>query len=379
MEFVSFPSLKETGKGVFEYVRQDFSCKGKIYLYPITDTTGVAFCGEPSRSDLIIPVVIRRLLNKNIPFAFFFTVDQPEGGKKLFGAVIYDGKALEPYLVPYDSKAVKSVLYYALKKKETTQTLNFLYLGAEDFEHFLKSLISVNVEFKRIKPKPVSDEELTHLISEPSIVEFIKEITGKLTIYSKTAILFFKEKILPYAVILSMGIAGFYAYKWFKHSTVHKRKTIPISKKGKRPVFPVVKRNQVAFKVIKNLSKGDGCIIVYDSQKVTGKGSCNWENVKGGKVTSYVNGIPIEVVYPIKPNGQIGKLNPIPWEKAVSSLKITGNYDTFISRVSSLDELTPLFETNKRFTVTVINTGKEYLVEVHSGNSKGKVVRKIRR
>ena len=381
MEFVSFPSLKETGKGVFEYVRQDFSCKGKIYLYPITDTTGVAFCGEPSRSDLIIPVVIKRLLNKNFPFAFFFTVDQPEENKKLFGAVIYDGKTVEPYLVPYDSKAVKSVLYYSLRKRENAENLKFFYLGAEDFEHFLKSLIPVNVEFKRIKPKPVTDEELNHLIAEPSIVEFLKETADKVFVFLKSTSSFLKEKALPFVVIVSTGLAGYYSYDWFKHRKVHRAKLNSTVRKKHKPVsFLTVRRNLKAFEIIKTVVAGArNCTILYDFKTVTAKGNCTWKNVKSAQVVSYFKGKPVEVVYPVRVSVSNQKVKPVLWEKALKTLKITGTKDAFITELDSLDELKPLFETNQKFTAVITKTEGEYLVEVNRGVSKGKFLKRKRR
>ena len=371
MEFVKFPNLQENKKEIFSYVKQDFPCKDRIYVYPLTNTTGIAYCGKPIISELTIPVVIKRLLKQEFPFGFFFTIEESEkNNEKLFGAVVSNGKNLESFLVPYEEKAMKSVILYVLKKGENLKDFQVFYLGSEELQAILKKLIAgskyENIPFRRMKPKPLTEEEINHLITEPSWTEYLKELYDNAKNFYKRRLSPFKEKILTLLLMLITGTAGYigyYHYKW-EHK---KEQKIQTHKQRTIPKFLLQRKNLQAYKVISQLFKKAGkCAVTYNSKSVVALGNCSW--IKGKGIV-FVNGRPVKAVYPIKIQGNSQKEKPTPWETVLSSYNISGNYKKFIFKANSIEKLKPLFNVNRKIKVTIIKEGKEYQVEVESGNN----------
>lgn len=365
MEFVSFPSLKETKGEVFDYLKETVKCRERLYLYPLTNNFGVAFCGEPDDEKLLIAVLGKRALNRGEPFVFFspFVKDNQEH----LGVLIYDGKEVEGYVIFFQEKPVKSVVSYVLKKNKP---FKFFFYGPEEKYRTLLSYLSkagFKGEVYRVEARPITDKERAELLKEPSPFEFLKTFGNRFLVFAD-----FKEKLkgdykkvlkplgvfLLFVCLAGLGYEGAKFYAKFRKSQVTEKV------KNKRTVFTAYDKNRSAYLVFKPLL--DSCtngVVSYEKGKVKVLGFCSF--AKGGKVKSFQNGEPVEVVYPVMVKKAKGKpLSEKEFFQKALSYGATGTIKDFVFTVPKGTDLSFLFSVNFPLKVKATVYENQITVEV---------------
>ena len=356
MEFVKFPSLKEAGKEVFSYLKESVKCEGKIYLYPLTDTYGAVFCGEPADGELLPVVLAGRLIERGKPFLYLFTFK--DMGKEHLSAVYYDGREIDGIIVFLQKRPVKSlILSYLVKKNKKVE---LYYYGDEKgyalLEEVLKE-VGLEVGINRIRPNPITEKERKRLLREPNPFEFLKVFFSRFQGKSEG---WFKKALAAVLIVL-LGTAGFYGGKW-AYLKYRKKSQVSRSKKEK-PVFTAYDRNVSAWSVVEKLLREcRRAVVEYDGREVDVYGECG--ELKGGIPVQFENGKPAVYRYRIVPEKARGKGLPLKkvLEKALT-YGASGTERDFYFTVSAPQNAEFVFRSAVPLKVRIVKDGN-YTVEV---------------